>query len=61
MKGRPILGAISGLLFGTFLMFDLIFLKVVESDVMALWALPVIFLILGLVLARGGPRQRPPK
>lgn len=58
MKGKPVRGAIGGFFFGLFLIFDLIFLKVVESDATALLALPIVFLIVGLGLAAWAPLGR---
>lgn len=55
MKGHPIRGGIGGFLFGFFLMFDLIFLKVVKSDAAWLWILPLLFLAAGIALARVAP------
>ena len=68
-RGRPVLGAIAGLLFGLFLAVELVFLKVISSGSPLLIALPIIFLIVGIAGAlaapfgrggHGGPGEPPP-
>ena len=57
MRGRPILGVISGLFFGLFVALDLLFFKVVPSDSIVLLIVPVLGLLLGIVLAAWAPRR----
>jgi hypothetical protein len=58
MKGRPILGAISGLFFGFFLSLDLFAFGVVNSKSPVMIILPVVGLILGIVLGQAAPFRR---
>ena len=57
-RGRPVLGAISGLFFGVFLAADLVFTKVVALDSVVITILPVAGLVLGIVLGRWAPFRR---
>jgi len=57
-RGRPVLGAIAGLLFGVFVGLDLWFFGVVPSDSIVLTVLPFLGLLLGLVLGLTGPIGR---
>ncbi len=53
--GRPVLGAISGLLFGIFLTVDLLLLSVFPLDSPMVLALPLVSLIAGIVLGVTAP------
>ncbi|MGI8794528.1 MAG: hypothetical protein ACR2H3_15375 [Acidimicrobiales bacterium] len=55
MKGRPILGAIAGLLFGVFVALDLVFFRVVTSDSVLLVVLPIVGLLGGIAIAAAAP------
>lgn len=55
MKGRPVLGAISGLFFGLFVALDLIFFRLVDSDTVILVIAPVVGMVMGLGLAAWAP------
>jgi hypothetical protein len=56
MRGaRPVLGAFSGFCLGLFLAFDLFVLKVIASDSPLFVALPIVFLVLGIVLGLAAP------
>jgi hypothetical protein len=57
-RGRPILGAISGLLFGLFLGLDLFFFGVIPLDSIVITALVVIGLVGGLALGLLAPWGR---
>lgn len=58
MRGRPILGAICGLLFGFFVALDLFAMGVVGSQSPLLLVLPVAGLVLGVVLGLAAPFRR---
>ncbi len=58
MRGRPVLGAVSGLFLGLFLGFDLLLLKVVPSDSTLLVLLPIVGLVAGILLGRAAPLGR---
>jgi hypothetical protein len=58
MRGRPILGAVAGLFFGLFLSLTLMLWGVWPLDRMSLIGLPVLFMIVGLVLAFLAPLGR---
>jgi hypothetical protein len=51
-KGRPVLGAICGFLFGLFVGLDLLFFGIVPLNSIVLTILPVVGLIVGIVLGR---------
>jgi hypothetical protein len=53
--GRPVLGAISGLLFGLFLTVDLLFLSVFTLSSVMVLLLPVVFLVAGIILGLVAP------
>lgn len=60
-RGRPVLGAISGLLLGVAVALDLLVLKVRPLDTLGIIGLPAIGLMLGLVfglVAPFGKRKR---
>ena len=57
-QGRPVLGAIAGLLFGLFLAFDLILLGTIPLNSFLLVVLPILGLIVGLALGRWSPIGR---
>lgn len=59
-RGRPILGAVTGLLFGLFLALDLIMFKVVDSGSPLVLVLPVVGLVGGIVLGLTAPLRRGP-
>ncbi len=50
MRGRPVLGGVAGLFFGAFVAYDLFLAKVIVSDSPLVVALPVVFLVLGVVV-----------
>jgi hypothetical protein len=54
-RGRPILGAISGLFLGIFVALDLMMFKVRTLDNLSVIGLPAIGLILGVVLGLVAP------
>lgn len=54
-KGRPILGALSGLFFGVWLAILLMALSVRPLDSFSVIGLPIIGLVLGLVVAYTAP------
>ncbi len=58
MRGRPILGAISGLLFGLFLALNLMLWGIWPLDRVSVFGLPLLFLVIGLVLAMLAPLGR---
>ncbi|MEN8112849.1 MAG: hypothetical protein ABFS21_00560 [Actinomycetota bacterium] len=55
MKGRPILGIISGFLFGLFLAVTLFLYGALPLASDWLWILPLLGILLGLVLAAWAP------
>ena len=55
MKGRPILGIISGLLFGVFLAVMLQQLGIRPLDTISVIGLPVAGIVVGLILAATAP------
>lgn len=57
-RGRPVLGAIAGLLFGVFLAADLVFLAAVSSGTPLLVILPLLFLTVGVAGGIKGPLGR---
>ena len=58
MKGRPILGAVSGFFFGLFLGITLFLVGVIPLHSDLLIALPIIGIVLGLVMAWWAPFGR---
>jgi hypothetical protein len=58
-RGRPVLGAISGLIFGGFLTIDLQIMNVWKLSIARELALPLVGLALGLVLGLTGVVRRP--
>ncbi len=58
MKGRPILGAISGFLFGFLLGVSLFLWGVIPLHSDFLWILPLLGIVLGLVMAWWAPFGR---
>lgn len=58
MRGRPITGAISGLLFGVFLDLFLLVLGALALDSMLLVVLPLLFLVAGVALGVVAPFGR---
>ncbi|MGD2051572.1 MAG: hypothetical protein PVI35_03760 [Acidimicrobiia bacterium] len=58
MRGRPILGAISGLFFGLFLSLNLMLWGIWPLDRVSVFGLPILFLIVGLGLAIVAPLGR---
>lgn len=55
MKGRPVIGAIGGLLLGLFVAIDLQQFAVRPMDSFSLFGLPVIGLVIGLAFAAWAP------
>lgn len=63
MRGHPVLGVVTGLLFGIFVALDLIFFGVMASDSILVLLLPLLGLLLGVGLAAWAPlggRHREP-
>lgn len=58
MKGRPILGAISGLFLGLFLAILLQQMSIWPLDNLSVFGLPIAGLVLGLLLAATAPFGR---
>lgn len=58
MKGRPVLGIISGLLFGFFVALLLQQLAIAPLSTLTLIGLPVAGLVLGIVLSAWAPLGR---
>jgi hypothetical protein len=58
-RGRPVLGAISGLVFGGFLTIDLQIMNVWKLSTGSEIALPLIGLVIGLALGLTGVVPRP--
>jgi hypothetical protein len=62
-RGRPVLGAISGLFLGIFVSVDLMMFNVMPFDTFSVAGLPLIGLILGIVIGMFAPfgrRSAPP-
>ncbi len=55
MKGRPILGIITGFLFGLFLGVTLFLYGVIPLSSDLLWILPLLGILLGLIMAAWAP------
>lgn len=55
MKGRPILGVISGFLFGLFAGLSLFMWGVIALHSPLLWILPIAGIVLGVVMAAWAP------
>ena len=55
MKGRPILGVITGFLFGLFLGITLFLYGVIPLSSDMLWILPLLGILLGLIMAAWAP------
>lgn len=58
MKGRPILGVISGFMFGLFLGPTLFMWGVIPLHSELMWILPLLGIVLGLVMAWWAPFGR---
>lgn len=58
MRGRPVLGAISGFFFGFFLSLALMMFGIWPLDALSVFGLPVLFLLVGLGLALWAPLGR---
>lgn len=58
MRGRPVLGAVSGLFLGIFVALDLQQFGVRPLDNFSVIGLPLVGLALGLVLGLTGPLRR---
>ena len=58
MKGRPVLGIVSGLLFGFFVALLLQQLSIVPFTTLTLIGLPIVGLVLGIVLSAWAPLGR---
>ena len=61
MKGHPILGIISGFLFGLFLGIALFLYGVLPLNSSWLWILPLLGILLGLVMAVWAPFGKGPE
>lgn len=57
-RGRPILGAVSGLFLGAFLALDLQQFSIRPLDNLSVYGLPLIGLALGVILGLWGPIRR---
>ncbi len=55
MKGRPVLGVITGFLFGLFLGVTLFLYGVIPLSSDMLWILPLLGILLGLIMAAWAP------
>ena len=55
MKGRPVLGAVSGFFFGVFSGISLFLWGVIDLHSVLLWILPLAGIVLGLVMAAWAP------
>ena len=60
MKGHPILGIISGFLFGLFLGITLFLYGVIPLSSSWLWILPLLGILLGLIMAAWAPFGKSP-
>ncbi len=60
MKGRPILGVITGFLFGLFLGVTLFLYGVIPLSSDWLWILPLLGILLGLIMAAWAPFGKGP-
>ena len=60
MKGHPILGIISGFLFGLFLGITLFLYGVIPLSSAWLWILPLLGILLGLIMAAWAPFGKSP-
>jgi len=58
MRGRPALGAISGFFFGIFLSLALMMFGIWPLDALSVFGLPLIFLVIGILLALWAPLGR---
>jgi hypothetical protein len=57
-RGRPILGAVSGLFFGLFIALDLILLGTLALSSYVVVVFPILGLFVGLALGRWSPIRR---
>lgn len=55
MKGRPVLGVVSGFFFGVFAGISLFLWGVIDLHSVWLWVLPLAGIVLGLVMAAWAP------
>ncbi len=55
MKGRPVLGVISGLLFGLFLALILQQFGIMPLNTLSVIGLPIVGIVLGLLMAAWAP------
>lgn len=55
MKGRPFLGAVSGLFFGLFLAVALFLWGIRPLEPLTVYGLPIVFLIIGIAGAAWAP------
>lgn len=58
MKGRPVRGAVCGLLFGLFLSLFLLTVGVLPLDSILVVVVPVLFLVAGILLGVAAPFKR---
>ena len=56
-RGRPVWGAVFGLVFGIALTVDLLFFGTFGLESVMLWILPIVFLVIGAVLGYIAPLQ----
>lgn len=61
MKGRPILGMLSGFFFGLFLGVTLFLFGAIPLHSQLLWILPLVGIVLGLAMAAWAPFGRGPE
>jgi hypothetical protein len=61
MNGRPVLGVISGFLFGLFTGLSLFMWGVIAFHSPLLWILPLVGIVLGLVMAAWAPFGKDPE
>ncbi len=61
MKGHPIIGIISGCLFGLFLGITLFLFGVIPLSSSWLWILPLLGILLGLIMAAWAPFGKSPE
>lgn len=58
MRGRPVLGAVSGFFFGVFASLALMMFAIWPLDALSVFGLPVLFALVGVGLALWAPLGR---